>query len=692
MALHKILPFAFCLLSNVVSAVDDTSKEETGVTPVGKVIELLDVLVKQLGTDGKKDGNAYVVYTAWYHDESSNAERVIKDTNETIATLQTSIADQKSFQASETLKLEKTIGDLTQAENDLKQATEQREKEKAAFGEAESTLMNAVDSLDRSLVVLGKDASSAGSGLSLASVASNLRTTLLQSGDIAMTPSQRLVLDGFFRQARNSERAERSGAQSLMPDFLQVKSLRGVASGPYGDYESQSSGVVGTLQTVLDQTSSELSEARNTEKLAREQYTTFATALKDEIKNHEKTMSDTKTQIAQSEESTSQMEAQLAAAQTLLKVTVENLAEVEAQYVRKTEGYKERLKKRSDEIMAVREAAQLLTSDAAQRLMAADGGGSAESFFQVSQQGGGKFLRLLKNANSPAVALLALKMHTRRTRRMKADPFGKVKGLIQSMLEKLLGEANKEADKKAYCDKEMGESETSKKDKDDKLAKLGDRMSAMDAEIEQLTSDVTTVNEDLAEMRTGTSQAASARQEEKARNIKAIQQYKDGEKLIKTAIEVLQKFYHSEAAKAPEAGIEKEEEAYEAKSGLGNGVIGILEVALSDFADLHSELGISEAESAKEFKELSQESDIKAATFAKDLEYKTRNKVKLEGDRMRAAGDAKNYQNELDAVNVYLEKLKAECIGKAEAYEERKARREAELQSLREALEYLTGQ
>ena len=55
-------------------------------------------------------------------------------------------------------------------------------------------------------------------------------------------------------------------------------------------------------------------------------------------------------------------------------------------------------------------------------------------------------------------------------------------------------------------------------------------------------------------------------------------------------------------------------------------------------------------------------------------------------------GDLKAVQEELDAALAYYDKLKPSCVDAGVSYEERVARREAEIQSLQEALKILSGE
>merc|ERR1719413_226571 len=67
-----------------------------------------------------------------------------------------------------------------------------------------------------------------------------------------------------------------------------------------------------------------------------------------------------------------------------------------------------------------------------------------------------------------------------------ADPFAKVKSLITDMIAKLEKEAGAEATEKAYCDKELAETDEKKVDKSDEITKLSTKIDQMSVKSAQL--------------------------------------------------------------------------------------------------------------------------------------------------------------------------------------------------------------
>merc|ERR1719162_2688852 len=107
----------------------------------------------------------------------------------------------------------------------------------------------------------------------------------------------------------------------------------------------------------------------------------------------------------------------------------------------------------------------------------------ATSFVQTGMSSGAdlakfeavRFVRdLAQKQKSTVLAQLAQKMAV-------AGPFDKVKALISGMVEKLLAEAQADATEKAYCDKEMAETEAKKADKEADIEKLSTSIDSMTA-------------------------------------------------------------------------------------------------------------------------------------------------------------------------------------------------------------------
>merc|ERR1719476_782180 len=82
--------------------------------------------------------------------------------------------------------------------------------------------------------------------------------------------------------------------------------------------------------------------------------------------------------------------------------------------------------------------------------------------------------RLAQEYHSSALAQLASRVAavSQYSGQVGDDPFVKVKGLIQSMIDELTAEAKAEATEKAYCDEQLAKTKSRKDELDDDIAKL----------------------------------------------------------------------------------------------------------------------------------------------------------------------------------------------------------------------------
>merc|ERR1719248_413615 len=126
----------------------------TGVSPVAKVIELLDELTGKVKGDLAAEETMMEEYTKWCDSESNEKEDAITSHKRTIGDLEAEIADASARISELGTEVEDLAGKISGAESELAEATKLRDEEKAAFAASESELVDTVDSLERALVVL----------------------------------------------------------------------------------------------------------------------------------------------------------------------------------------------------------------------------------------------------------------------------------------------------------------------------------------------------------------------------------------------------------------------------------------------------------------------------------------------------------------------------------------------------------
>jgi len=286
--------------------------------------------------------------------------------------------------------------------------------------------------------------------------------------------------------------------------------------------------------------------------------------------------------------------------------------------------------------------------------------------------------KLARKEHSAALNQLSQRMAS--AAKFSSDPFAKVKGLIGDMLEKLQTEAEEDATKEAYCDKEIAESEKKQGDKQDSINVLSARIEKAAADSAILKQEVAVLEGELAELAKSQAGADKLRLEEKALFNKNKPEYEQGIKGVQGALKVLSDYYA------------KDDKAHEDASGAGGSIIGLLEVIEADFSKGLSELTSAEDASQSEYDQLKKDNGIDIMTKTQDVKYKTREHKGLDKEIAESNSDKDGVSDELAAVTSYLEKLKGECVAKPESYEERKKRRENEIAGLKDAQDILESE
>merc|ERR1719424_1788796 len=289
------------------------------------------------------------------------------------------------------------------------------------------------------------------------------------------------------------------------------------------------------------------------------------------------------------------------------------------------------------------------------------------------------------------------------------------------MITRLLNEANEDAQQEGFCDKEFGKNKVTRTKLQEDIDGLDAACEDGKANIMMLTEEVATLAKEVADLDASTAEATKIRSSEKATNKVTVADAQAAQSAVAAATAVLKDFYEKASLatgllqtdagrptmgsdewdalanpnfkgtidKGHKAGQQTFGKKYTGQQDSAGGVMAMLDVIASDFANLEAETRASEAKAQETYEDFMVESKKTKAVKSRKIEMDESDKAAAEVKVQEDTKDLKGTQDELIAADRYYDKLVPQCIDQGQTFEERTASREAEINSLKQALKIL---
>jgi len=646
--------------------------------PLGMVISLMDSLSAKITAEGETEAKAYKDFVEWCDDFSRNKRFEIKTATSTKEKLEAEVAEQSANVEAASSKIDDLASSIAKDESELKDATTIRKKEAADFKANEGELLDIIDTLGRAVGILEREAAKNPAALAqidstnMNSLISSI-SAILDAASFAVADKQKLVALVQAQQGSGNDDDDLGAPAAAV-------------------YKTHSSNILDTLEDMKEKAEEQLSATRKAETNTRHNFDMLKQSLDDSIAADNKDMGEEKAAKSAATEAKATAEGDLSATKKDLADAEEALANGNRDCMQVASDHQATVAGRAEELKTIAEAKKILQGSSS--------GAESQtySFLQVktSSNIGAQITaavkQLARKEHSAALAQLASQIGA--VMRLGGDdPFGKVRNLISEMITKLTEEADAEADEKAYCDEQMAKTEEKKVDLESDISKLSAKIDQASSKSAALKTDVKELQAELAALAKSQVQMDQIRQESHADFVQAQQELQEGLAGVRSALQTLRSYYGSSSAflQSDLSAMQQppKPELFAKAGGAGSSIIGILEVVESDFAKNLAQRTTEEDDEEADYQSTTQENKVTKTLKDQDVKYKTQEFTGLDKNLAAMSSDRDTANNELSAVMDYYGKIKERCIAKPETYEERKRRRESEIEGLKSALNIL---
>jgi len=704
------------------------------VSPVEKVITMLEDLQIQVINEGKAESKTYDKFACFCKDMSESKSAEITSGQDAVSDLEAKIGELNTDRANLDTEVDELNTKILGLSKDIKDAKDKRKADHAHYLEVHAELSEALkNAMDAVAEIKAKMKAVGGAFLSTSDgkhLIDQVKRAALAADSFGLIKSKKSKVLSALLQTSEIEPEEYSFqggeilsmVEDLVNDFKDTKS----------DVEADEEESVSVSKSLIEDKTKEMNDANDmmndrkkrsgekTEKIAKsagdltatkavltddQQYIKDLTA-KCELKSKEW---DQRSQMRQDELTAISTAITIVSGKVKDKTTEKTVRLVQMPKTKPAQELDEESDDAAiDDILATESSPDFLQlqkprhriSQIAAKIQSSSAADIAEVEKELVASGSPsgdirtKVVALLKarsmELKSTTLAMLAAKA--------AADPFVKIKKLIQELIERLLQEAADEANHKGWCDKETGKAKQSRDYKAEAVKDLNQALAENEGKRDKLQEEIQILTIELAELNDSLSKTTKERSDESAENEATVSEAEEGKEAVEQAIEVLDKFYKT-AAKASfvqesvaQSGVDDDmpdtgfEGANKGSQGAAAGILGMLDVILSDFERTISETEKAEKAAAQQFLEF--ETTTKVSIGTKTVAKETNSAELSETEQsLREDKDSMVSEQELlDKAIQELQELQPACVQTAMSYEERVAKREQEIESLKQAL------
>lgn len=688
-------------------------------SPTGKVVKMLEDLETEAQNEQTAEKESFEKYSAWCTTSKDERTKAITDGEDEEAK-GVSLIEEKTAEAAELQgTLKQQAGTVERLENELLASKRQCSEDQSTYDSTKADLDSAVQGLK---AAIGKLQTAAGTKASLL----QLNSELQQSLNLAEAM-------GFLKEPKHA--AMVAFLQGGKPAWLEEEGEQYNQT----DYSFQSGGIVQTLKDLETQFTAERESLKVNWETTSAACASTQASKKTASEETGDAITRTKGLYSTTQGDLAKGKAALQAARKALKEDRAFLNDLNSNCGARSGDFAQRSKNRAGEIEAIQAALKVMKdqvedlaasvaessllstrtdvsvqlpsfgsfiqqkahNDAKQHAVTKMNSAEAEMNAAALAQASTFLSKAGSDLNSLRLSGLALRME--QTTASGTDPLQFVKEMTEKMLNDLQTAATAATTKKGLCETQKMKTSKERSRRSREAMSLDKKMKALDITRQELIETIDLQSSSISKMEGELGAVIKLRANESSQNLATIRDAKKGSDAVADAIGALQNFYNKAARRAnmydeaaaflqqgshaakedPSAGFEG---SYAGKQDKALGVVTLLETIRDDFKTTAKETQEEENDAADKFTKLKSESKVSIAGKRTSM---TMNKEDLESTINELSAGKESLTSTvglLDTALTTLEDLNKECAASELTYEQLKAKRENDINMLKQAM------